>query len=163
MADLNKTRKNHKIGRQDWQTPQHVFDHWNNIFNFTLDAAASKENALCWQYYTTDDLYQHIKLTDDHVLLHCTDGLIGLWDDRTWLNPPYGRGEIEKWVEKAYSQSKEGKLICCLLPVSTSSKWWQNYVTKADFIYYYPKRLRFGGATENATFDNAIVIFGLKP
>ena len=36
----------------EWSTPQDVFDKLNEEFHFTLDAAATPENAKCERYYT---------------------------------------------------------------------------------------------------------------
>ena len=137
----------HKEGRQDWETPDWLFDHWDNIFNFNLDVCAMRHNSKCQKYYSPK--HDSLKMPW-HMAKKC------------WMNPPYGRGQVEKWVEKAYKESLEGCLICALLPVSTSSRWWQQYVNGADFIQFLPKRIKFKGATGSPSFDNAIVIWGLK-
>ena len=36
----------------DWSTPQDLFDRLNDVHRFTLDIAASKENAKCDKYFT---------------------------------------------------------------------------------------------------------------
>lgn len=38
-----------------WETPQSYFEELNERFNFTLDAAASNENAKLSNYYTVED------------------------------------------------------------------------------------------------------------
>lgn len=35
-----------------WETPQAFFDDLNNLFQFTLDACATPENAKCERYFT---------------------------------------------------------------------------------------------------------------
>lgn len=40
--------------REDWTTPQNLFDELNAEFNFTLDAAASPENAKCERFFTEE-------------------------------------------------------------------------------------------------------------
>jgi len=142
----------HKAGKQDWETPDWVFDHWDDLFSFNLDVCADESNRKCPAYFNEYE-----------------DGLDQKWwyySDRTthaWMNCPYGRGIVEKWVKKAYEESQNGVLVCALLPVSTSTKWWQEYVTKADHIFFYPKRIKFVGAKGSPNFDNAIVIWGLNP
>lgn len=67
----------------EWSTPQHVFDALNDEFRFTLDPAATKENAKCPRFYTVEQ-----------------DGLAQDWSgERVFCNPPYGR-VIGQWVEK---------------------------------------------------------------
>ena len=41
--------------KQDWETPQKLFDSLNAEFMFTLDAAASDANHKCEKYYTVED------------------------------------------------------------------------------------------------------------
>lgn len=144
----------HKVGRQDWETPNWLFEQWDSIFNFHLDVCATDQN------HKNTDTYFTIKdnaLERDWHLNH------PYYKTRCWMNPPYGRGEVEKWVRKAHEESKKSCLIVGLLPVSTSSNWWQKYVLQSDLIYYLPKRVRFVGATGSPSFDNAIVIWGLNP
>lgn len=38
----------------EWATPQYVFDMLNEEFHFTLDAAATAENAKCERFYTKE-------------------------------------------------------------------------------------------------------------
>ena len=57
--------------KQDWETPQDLFDAINAEFNFTLDAAASPENAKAKAYFTKE-----------------MDGLHQSWANHVvWLNP----------------------------------------------------------------------------
>lgn len=37
-----------------WETPQAFFDDLNNLFQFTLDACATPENAKCERYFTPE-------------------------------------------------------------------------------------------------------------
>lgn len=82
------------------------------------------------------------------------------------MNPPYGRGMILPFVRKASEQAEEGRLTVGLLPVATSTKWWQEYVAKADYVYFYPHRINFlrdGVMVKGVAFDPCIVIWGLNP
>lgn len=54
-----------------WETPQAFFDDLNNLFQFTLDACATPENAKCERYFTPE-----------------MDGLKQDWDGVVWCNPP---------------------------------------------------------------------------
>lgn len=59
--------------KQDWETPQWLFDHLNKKFHFTLDACANKENHKCEKYF------------DEKI-----DGLKQNWENEVvWCNPPY--------------------------------------------------------------------------
>ena len=68
----------------EWETPQDLFDKYDEIYHFTLDAAASDQNHKCPKYYTKAD-----------------DGLSKMWGGCVWCNPPYGK-QIKRWIHKAY-------------------------------------------------------------
>lgn len=84
-------------GKDDWGTPQDLFDALNKEFNFTLDPCADDNNHKCAKYYTIEQ-----------------DGLAQSWAGETvFCNPPYSRktktnaGQIA-WVQKCYNEAKEG-------------------------------------------------------
>lgn len=39
----------------EWETPQDFFSRLNVLFNFTLDAASTDENAKCEKHFTEED------------------------------------------------------------------------------------------------------------
>ena len=39
----------------EWMTPKWLFNQLDNEFHFDLDAAATKENALCNKFFTQED------------------------------------------------------------------------------------------------------------
>ncbi|WP_163579085.1 DNA N-6-adenine-methyltransferase [Gracilibacillus saliphilus] len=128
--------------KMDWGTPNDFFEELNQEFNFTLDVCASHDNAKVNNYFTEED-----------------NGLEQNWHGTCWMNPPYGR-EIGKWVKKAYEESLKGVTVVCLIPSRTDTRYWHEYVMRAKEIRFIKGRLRFIGATENAPFPNAIVVFG---
>ena len=84
-------------GKDDWGTPQDLFDALNEEFNFTLDPCADNNNHKCAKYYTIEQ-----------------DGLAQSWAGETvFCNPPYSRktktnaGQIA-WVQKCYKEATEG-------------------------------------------------------
>lgn len=112
---------------------------------------------------TPKELYRVLEaefnFNDDPCPLHSvTDGLYRDWETRVFLNPPYGR-EITKWLRKAYSESQKGKLVVCLLPSRTDTKWWHDYCMQADEIRFLRGRLKFGNSKNSAPFPSAVVIF----
>ena len=117
--------------RLDWQTPKAVYEELNAEFNFDFDPCP-----------TNPDF----------------DGLEIDWGSRNFVNPPYGR-EIGKWLKKGYEESLKRSLVVFLIPSRTDTRWWHDYVMKADEIRFIKGRLKFGDATNNAPFPSAIVIF----
>ena len=131
----------------EWQTPKYLFDWLNKEYNFKLDAAATKDNALCDNYYTIED----------NALLKDWSGY-----GSVFCNPPYGR-LIGKFVEKGYLESRKGSIVVFLIPARTDTRWWYNYCSKGNVIFL-KGRVKFisnNSPSKNlcAPFPSAIVIF----
>ena len=124
-----------------WETPQKFFNELNSEFGFTLDVAASPENAKCSRYFTKED-----------------DGLSKSWNGICWMNPPYGR-VIGQWVKKAYDSSRCGATVVCLLPARTDQKWFHDYCLQSGEVRFVIGRLKFVGGNNPAPFPSVIVIF----
>lgn len=130
--------------RQDWATPQAFFDLVDKEFRFTLDAAASDDNAKCAHYLTEAD-----------------DALGFPWHGTVWCNPPYGRA-ISKWVRHGYWQAQyTGATVVMLIPARTDTTYWHDYVMRAAEVRLIRGRLVFGTgeAIANAPFPSALVVF----
>ena len=48
-------------GRQDWETPNELFDPLNAEFGFTLDVCATVENAKCPRFYARERFIRRIQ------------------------------------------------------------------------------------------------------
>ena len=126
-------------GSAEWQTPPELFERLHRRFKFDYDAFASDENALCPMYSTPDFTMRACgcPVNDD-------DGLAFDWKNRrVFMNPPYSRGFIEKAVEKAASERHNAAIIVALVPASTDTHWFQQYVLPFAHIDWLPKRVRF--------------------
>lgn len=101
----------------DRRTPRSLFDPLNEEFGFTLDVAASDENALTPVYYTLEE-----------------NGLEQPWFGNVWCNPPYS--DLRPWVEKAAQEWRANgsgfgglEAIVMLLPANrTEQAWWQDVI-----------------------------------
>ena len=96
------------------------------------------------------------------------NGLQRDWGERNFVNPPYQKKLKEAFVKKAIAESKKGKLCVCLLPVSTSSALFHDYIKpNAKEIRFIRGRVRFiginlkGERVDNwmGMTDSMIVIF----
>lgn len=127
----------------EWTTPQSLFDDLNLEFNFTLDPAATKENAKCTKFFTLED-----------------DGLIQDWSkERVFCNPPYGR-VIGMWVKKMATEEVE---ICVgLLPARTDTRWFHEYIYNKAEIRFLQGRIKFGDSKNSAPFPSMIVVWNKK-
>nr|DAI30655.1 MAG TPA: DNA N-6-adenine-methyltransferase [Caudoviricetes sp.] len=133
--------------REDWETPQSFFDGLNREFHFTLDAAASPENAKCANYYTKEQ-----------------DGLAQSWAGHTvWVNPPYGRYTTGLWVRKAYEEhQRTGCTVVMLLPARTDTIWFHDFVLGKAEIAFVRGRLKFSNCKFPAPFPSLVAIYGGK-
>lgn len=143
----NRIRKqNNDKSTPEYETPQWLFDHLDQEFNFTLDSAALTENAKCETFFTPK-----------------TDGLKKSWADKTvWCNPPFSKHEIGDWVQKAYEESKNGATTVMLLLSSYKDyRWWKDFCVHGQvrFIHDYIRFPRCGAKT-TAFVDVTVVIFG---
>jgi len=86
------------------------------------------------------------------------NGLLMSWGKSNFVNPPYGR-ILPKWIEKGFIEWQYGKTIVFLIPSRTDTRWWHDYVMKADEIRFIKGRLKFGTSKNSAPFPSCIVIF----
>jgi len=134
---------------QEWSTPQLLFDNLNKEFHFTLDPAATAENARCKKFYTIED-----------------NGLWQPWAGSVWLNPPYGKGRIiEPWIEKIVAEVSAGNCtVVALLPARTDTIWFHEYVfpyiSQLRLVY---GRLKFDDGKGSAPFPSMIAIYDGSP
>ena len=128
---------------EKWATPQDFFDKLNDEFHFTLDAAASPDNAKCPVYFTEEQ-----------------DGLAQSWEGHTvWCNPPYCR-KTGAWVKKAYEEhQRTGCTVVMLLPSRTDVRWFHDYILGKAEIRFIKGRLKFGENKNSAPFPSIVVIY----
>ena len=128
--------------REDWETPQDLFDKLNREFGFTLDPCAMPETAKCAKYYTPTD-----------------DGLARDWTGEVvFCNPPYGRKQ-DAWIRKCAEHSANGGVAVLLLPVRTDTARFHDLILGKAEIRFLRGRLKFSGAKTNAPFPSMIVVF----
>ena len=142
MDNLN-TKVLYSSKEEKWATPQDFFDKLNDEFHFTLDAAASPDNAKCANYFTEEQ-----------------DGLAQSWGGHTvWCNPPYCR-KTGLWVKKAYEEhQRTGCTVVMLLPSRTDVRWFHDYILGKAEIRFIKGRLKFGGNKNSAPFPSIVVIY----
>ena len=104
------------------------------------------------------------------------DGLQIEWGNSNFVNPPYSRKLKEAFVIKGIEEAKKGKICVFLIPVSTSTKLFHDYIKpNATSIEFIRGRIKFGkldqngdfylplnkhGKTQSGTKDSMIVVFG---
>ena len=79
-----------------------------------------------------------------------------------FVNPPYTRGQISKWVKKCHDLYLEGYQIIMLIPSYTDTKYFHNYIYKIANIEFLKGRLQFKGYTRKASFPSMLVYYGVE-
>lgn len=132
------------LNKDKWATPDKIFKPLMEEFGFTLDPCCEEQNAKAVFYFTIAE-----------------DGLKQDWSGHTvYVNPPYSRGNIDKWVEKCFKESQKPKtIVVALLPVSTSADWWHRWVWKKATLRFIKGRVQFVGAEHTAPFSSVIAIW----
>ena len=96
--------------KNSWGTDKRLFNKLDAEFHFDIDLAASEKNALCDRFYTSNfsALEQPWDLTGK---VTC------------WCNPPYGRGFIKQFMQKAAKERLKGVTTVMLVPATLDAKW----------------------------------------
>lgn len=108
--------------KNSWGTDPAIFAALNEEFNFSLDAAASDKNHKCDYYYTANDDAIRINWHRDITLNYGCDDVVPP-NYNVWVNPPYGRGLIQKFMEKAVEQKALGVTTVMLVPATLDAQW----------------------------------------
>ena len=138
-----RSLKNRNLDHSDhWATPKDFYAELDKEFNFDFDPCP----------------------------LHADfNGLTIEWGSRNFVNPPYTQHLKEAFVKKAILEAKKGKLSVCLLPVSTSTALFHDFIQpNATEIRFIRRRIRFQGVNTKGEFvdnqcgmhDSMLVIFG---
>lgn len=144
--------KNIHINNDDnYATPPHIYNLLNLKYNFDFDPCPYNEGEIL------------------------VDGLIVDWGLSNFINPPYSQKLKESFIKKGIEESKKGKVCVFLIPVSTSTKLFHDYIKpNAVSVEFIRGRLKFGkidsngrfylplnknGKTQTGTKDSMIVVF----
>lgn len=138
--------------KDNWETPNDLFDKLNEEFNFDIDLCATEINTKCNRFIGEKDC----AYSNNYSVPYFKCG---------YMNPPYGRN-IGKFVRKAYLAALDEKTVVCLLPARTDTKWWHNYCMRRNVeIRFLKGRVKFINPNkrdekpQSAPFPSAIVIF----
>lgn len=125
----------------EWVTPNWPYIHLDSFYEFELDIAAKPTNSKC-KYYLTDSFRQ-------------------VWPRARsiWCNPPYSAGSLERWLNLCWCKRHEYWRICVLLPVDTSTDWFQRYRKRTKHVLFFNRRISFIGAENTARFASCLFVF----
>ena len=122
-------------GKNEWFTPdQHIILVRKVLGEIDLDPATHKKAQKIIQaktFYTKAD-----------------DGLKQEWKGRAFLNPPYARDLIAKFVSKMVAERRAGRVTAAIMLTHsyTDTAWFHEVVAIADAICFTRGRIKFYGA-----------------
>jgi len=128
--------------RDDWQTPQWLFDKLDNQYNFNFDCCASKDNHKII-FYSTD--FFNFKNKINHTC---------------WMNPPFSKAK--EMFEHFFKVVKRG--VCIYRCDNLETKIWQNIIfMNADWILIPKGRISYEGKEGNGSrFPSALIGVGVE-
>lgn len=110
-SDLDSEDKN------SWGTDPLIFAALDEEFNFSLDAAANDNNHKVANYLTVED---------DAITTNWGENIamFGVTHSQTvWVNPPYGRGMLQQFMEKSVIEKAKGVTTVMLVPATLDAQW----------------------------------------
>lgn len=131
---------NHK---DDWATPKVFYEELDKEFNFDFDPCPYQHD-MSWNWLEVE------------------------WWNSNFVNPPYSQKLKEAFVKKGIEEAKKQKTCVFLLPVSTSTKLFHEYILpNSKEIRFVKWRLKFSWYNTKWEFvtngawmhDSMIVIF----
>lgn len=139
----------------EWYTPASIVDRARRVLGgIDLDPASSDAAQSVVQataYYTAE-----------------SNGLAQPWAGNVWMNPPFARGLVHRFVERLIREHEAGRVDAAVVLVNlhrTGSAWFQELATRGHrcelrrrVIYWRPD-----GATYRASHDDVVFYLGPKP
>ena len=143
-------------GKDDWGTPQDLFDALNEEFNFTLDPCADNNNHKCAKYYTIEQ-----------------DGLAQSWAGETVFSTRRTAEKQKQTPVKLHGcknvtkrQPRGGIVVVMLIPARTDTIMFHDYILGKAEIRFIKGRVNFEidgqKSKDPAPFPSMIVVFNGK-
>ena len=121
----------HSTGNNEWYTPPELIEAARGTMGrIDLDPASSpiaQQWIKAGSYYTKED-----------------NGLLLSWGGRVWINPPYEKGLVERFIDKLLDSLGVEQAIT-LTNNATETGWGQKILTNANVLCFPSKRIKFIG------------------
>jgi phage N-6-adenine-methyltransferase len=158
--------------KREWRTPDWVYIPLNRVFQFTLDAAATEANTKCKRWIDEQiDALGHPDPWGSNWRTH--EGAFATVHrppERIWLNPPHSRRDnVRDWIARVRKETLDhGHLVVALLPASTGTIWYHEYIHNIATLFLIRGRVQYGppegyvpidGKLSGPTFDSMIAIW----
>lgn len=119
-------------GNDEWYTPPEFIESaraaMGSIDTDPASCEVGQRNVKAGTHYTQDD-----------------DGLAQEWRGNVWLNPPYSKELIGKFIEATCEKSLSGEFeqACVLVNNATETGWGQSLLQIASAVCFVSKRIRY--------------------
>lgn len=142
----------------DWYTPHHLVDAVRNTFGGSIDLDPASSDVA------------NTVVKADRYFTEADDGLAQTWNAKSvYLNPPYARGWVKKFMDKMVSEWNAGLFGegIALVNNGTETAWFQNASASCSAICFPRGRVRYLTAdlsSSNGPLQGqAILYFGPNP
>jgi len=124
MTKLDNKGKGNIVDRDDWETPQWLFNKLNDQYYFMFDCCASEENRKCLGWHE-----DFLKVGNEEADLND--------DEIAWINPPFSKAP--EMIRHFFEVVDKGVGIYRMDNMET--KIWQHILAKADWIFIFNNRI----------------------
>jgi ParB family chromosome partitioning protein len=152
---MKRAHAMYNTGDNEWYTPSNLIDCARSFLGaIDLDPASSalaNETVRAMTWYGVEQ-----------------DGLAQRWHGRVWMNPPYARGLIERFVERLMESHLAGDVPEALILVNnaTDTRWFHHLQSAPDrhtlALSYRVKFLSPEGRDPNAMQGQVVVYLGSR-
>lgn len=173
--------------RNDWRTPNAIWQTLHKEYKFNIDAAADRKNSKSAVYFGPEDGSDpDAHIPDEANGLKCDwfghdilarqnalradggfRGTVRPEDISVYVNPPYNpKGSVATWLQKAIDQAGMGVHSVLLVPMATSVAWFNDLVVPYAEWHSWRGRIAFddpaGIESDKRTSpkqDNLLVVY----
>lgn len=129
-------------------TPDHIIESLTNEFGKLFDPCPNNPT------------FDGLKLNWSGVIRADTNQY-----EAVYVNPPYTRGQISRWVEKAEYEASKGITVIMLIPSYTDTKYFHRHIFNSQYvkdIRFLEGRLKFKGYDKRASFPSVIIVYQME-
>lgn len=134
--------KGNNINRDDWETPQELWDKLHKQYNFKYDCCATFNNRKTFGF------------TDDFLSISSLNNKV------SWINPPFSKADI--MIKHFFKVVNKGVGIYRIDNIETNL--WYFILNKTDWVFIIKGRINYKGHKGTGSrFGSALFGIGVLP
>ena len=147
----NKPHVAHNSANNEWYTPPHI-----------IEAARKAMGGIDTDPATSLKANEIVQAKTIYTIDNC--GLKNDWLGNIWLNPPYARGLVNAFIDRAIEEFLRGnaRQACILVNNATETRWFQRLLKYSDAVCFLNQRVRFilpCGNAKGAPLQGQVVVY----